>query len=790
MPKPRSKRQAIRDERKQKRNDQTDANDDNSSSKRRRLNNDDENPNGDYNNANNIPVVEHDYGASAAAAAAGQQFEKEFFGMLSEDEQEYFRGVDEMLETDDFESAEERRSYLNGVFAEARDKALKLACSQSCSRLMERLILMSNTRQKKMLFGAFAGHFLNLIQHRFASHCCETLFLQSAPIVTQELSGERDDMPAEGDDVPDDEKTLPYMEELFLLTLDELEGQLGFLLTDRFASHTIRVFLIILSGRPLEQSATKSLIHSKKKEKIATGWGTREADQLETQLRAVPSSFTLATSKIISDVVTGMSPTELRVLATHPTGNPVLQLMLELDISHNTKSAVANEKSEDGDGMMLLWQLLPGGPSALKEPTSPACEFINSMLYDPIGSRLLETLVTNAPGRLFKAMYKQLFKERIHSFLRNDIASYPAIRVLNRLSKEDLVAAVQQTVPDVPKLVSLSRFNVIKALFERCHARQASAEVKALTQALIQAYGGDKKSLVPKLCQLEDIPSKTSGDAAKADGEETSEKPKSKKNGDHDPLAKNKAALVSHGSQLATTMLAMTGPASDAVQTSISSLSADQLYHLSTSSAPSCYVVTTALKTPSANKAFHKALVSSLRPYVADMVLNSEHGDRVISAVIEMPTTQTLARPVPGAAAAASAAGGPTTISASLPLHLKESVMNVLGEHEKDLRETYQGRRIWRNVKGELWAHRRADWVSWQKEIAPITITIGGGGGGKRGPTGSNGVAVGEDGGGGEVSKKMVSRGKALPSQSSSFAATGSGGGGRRGGFADTKRKR
>jgi len=783
MPKPRSKRQAIRDERKQKRHDQTDGNDDNNSSKRRRLN-DNENPNDDYSNANNIPVIEHDYGASAAAAAAGQ-VEKEFFGMLSEDEQEYFRGVDEMLETDDFESAEDRRSYLNGVFAEARDKALKLACSQSCSRLMERLILMSNTRQKKMLFGAFAGHFLNLIQHRFASHCCETLFLQSAPIVTQELSGERDDLPAEGDDVPDDEKTLPYMEELFLLTLDELEGQLGFLLTDRFASHTIRVFLIILSGRPLEQSATKSLIHSKKKEKIATGWGAREPDQLETQLRAVPSSFTLATNKIISDVVTGMSPTELRVLATHPTGNPVLQLMLELDISHNAKSTAANEKSEDGDGMMLLWQLLPGGPSALKESTSPACEFINSMLYDPIGSRLLETLVTNAPGRLFKAMYKQLFKERIHSFLRNDIASYPAIRVLNRLGKEDLVAAVQQTIPDMPKLVSLSRFNVIRALFERCHARQATAEVKALTQALIQAYGGDKKSLVPKLCQLEDIPSKTSGDAAKADGEENSEKPKSKKNGDHDPLAKNKVALISHGSQLATTMLAMTGPASDAIQTSISSLSADQLYHLSTSSAPSCYVVTTALKTPSANKAFHKALVSSLRPHVADMVLNSEHGDRVISAVIEMPTTQPLARPVPGAA---SAAGGPTTISASLPLHLKESVMNVLGGHERDLRDTYQGRRIWRNVKGELWAHRRADWVSWQKEIAPITIAIGGSGGGsKKGPTGANGVAVGEDGG--EVPKKIAARGKALPSQSSSFAATG-GAGGRRGGFVDKKRKR
>ncbi|KAJ1325754.1 nucleolar protein 9 [Microdochium nivale] len=739
MPKPRSKRQAIRDERKQKRQDKDNEAHDDNSAKRRRLNDRDDTAGPAASNGDNVPVFEYDYGASAAAAAAAAQPEKEFFGMLSEEEQEYFRSVDEQLDIDDFPSHEDRQLYLASVFTEAQGKELKLACSQSCSRLMERLILMSNTRQKKKLFEQFASHFLNLIQHRFASHCCETLFLQAAPVVTQELGGDRNDQPAEGEEA--DEKPLPFMEELFLLTLDELEGQLGFLLTDRFASHTLRVLLIILSGRPLEQSSTKSLIHSKKKEKIATPWVSREPDELETQLRAVPSSFTLATSKIISDAVTGMSPTELRVLATHPTGNPVLQLMLELDISLNSKPTAADETTEaGGSSMTLLWQLLPGGPQALKESTSPACEFVNSMLYDPIGSRLLETLITNAPGRLFKQMYRHLFKERIHSFLRNDIASYPAIRVLNRLGKEDLVAAVQQTIPDMPKLVTLSRFNVIKALFERSHARQANAEVKALTQALVEAYGGDKKSLIPKLCQLEDI---------KPDNDDDDKSKKKKKNGDHDPLAKNRAALISHGSHLATTMLSINpGPASDAIQTSLSSLSSEQLYHLASSSGPTSHVVTAALKTPSPNKAFHKAIAAALRPRVADLVLASEHGDRVVTALVNMPTAQ----PAVGAGAQQDGAMA-VTASASLPLHLKESVMTSLGDREKDMRDSFAGRRVWRNVKADLWAHRRAEWVAWQKEIAPIVITArkpaGGGGKGKGKLTGSNDVAVGPRGGGG-----------------------------------------
>ncbi|KAJ8121931.1 hypothetical protein ONZ43_g1744 [Nemania bipapillata] len=462
MPKPRSKRQAIREERKKKRQQDDVAPDEPIQTTKRRRRNEDGNDTGDQ-----APAFEAGYEKPDADGGL-LPTEREFFGMLSDEEQEYFRSVDEQLDIDNFPSHEERKLFLASVFAEAKGKELKLACSQSCSRLMERLILMSNTRQKKQLFEQFGGHFLNLVQHRFASHCCETLFLQSAPIVTRELGGERDDMPGEDDDP--EEKPLPFMEELFLLTLDELEGRLSFLLTDRFASHTLRVLLLILSGRPLDQAQTKSLIHSKKKEKISAPWKFSSETEVESQLRAVPNSFNLATKKIIRDAVSGMSPTELRVLATHPTGNPVLQLLLELDIALHSKST-----DESGE-MTVLWHLLPGAPTSLKDSTTPASDFINSMLYDAVGSRLLETLIVHCPGKVFKVLYKQILEPRLHSLLRNDIACYPAIRVLNRLSKEDLVGVVKQTMPEFGKLVSLSRFNVIKALLERCQARQAYDE--------------------------------------------------------------------------------------------------------------------------------------------------------------------------------------------------------------------------------------------------------------------------------------------------------------------------
>lgn len=89
-------------------------------------------------------------------AAAGPG-EIPFYGLLDEDEQEYFKRADSMLELNQFADAEERSLFLANVYKEASGKELKIANSQSCSRLMERLILMSTPAQLKALFRKFSG---------------------------------------------------------------------------------------------------------------------------------------------------------------------------------------------------------------------------------------------------------------------------------------------------------------------------------------------------------------------------------------------------------------------------------------------------------------------------------------------------------------------------------------------------------------------------------------------------------------------------------------------------------
>lgn len=93
----------------------------------------------------------------AAADEVTRPGEMQFYGMLDDDEQEYFKRADEMLELNQFETPGERTLFLESVYKEADGKELKIANSQSCSRLLERLILLSTPAQLKNLFQKFSG---------------------------------------------------------------------------------------------------------------------------------------------------------------------------------------------------------------------------------------------------------------------------------------------------------------------------------------------------------------------------------------------------------------------------------------------------------------------------------------------------------------------------------------------------------------------------------------------------------------------------------------------------------
>lgn len=108
--------------------------------------------------------------------------ETPFYGLLDDEEQEYFKRADDMLELNQFEGPEERSVFLANVYREAEGKELRLANSQSCSRLLERLILLSSPDQLKNLFQKFSGQLVvsQYVRHALANRVPAVFFISSS----------------------------------------------------------------------------------------------------------------------------------------------------------------------------------------------------------------------------------------------------------------------------------------------------------------------------------------------------------------------------------------------------------------------------------------------------------------------------------------------------------------------------------------------------------------------------------------------------------------------------------
>jgi nucleolar protein 9 len=88
---------------------------------------------------------------------SGRIDETPFYGMLDEQESEYFRKTGEMLELNQFNGPEDREDFIRSIHDQLEGKELKLAFSQGTSRVLEKIIKVSTPTQLKKLFKEFSG---------------------------------------------------------------------------------------------------------------------------------------------------------------------------------------------------------------------------------------------------------------------------------------------------------------------------------------------------------------------------------------------------------------------------------------------------------------------------------------------------------------------------------------------------------------------------------------------------------------------------------------------------------
>lgn len=575
----------------------------------------------------------------------GQDYENEdqddqqttFYGLLTEEEQEYYANVNNKISANDFENEEDRANFIEAVHRESNGKEIKVASSQSSSRYLETIIRLSTANQLRSVFLAFLQDLGYLVQHRFGSHCCETLFLESAKHVDAKSKSTED-----GD---------TSFENLFLEAATKLQANIGFLLTERFASHTIRVLLLVLSGQPLQDAAAKETVGSRKKEKPGL---LQHHETGSTEVRKVPHSFKKARRDLVTAAVSGLDTNYLRALATSPTGNPVLQLLLRIELS---------EDAEEGQNDHIVLQKLI--PDQNFEPESDSSKFVSSLVYDSTGAYLVQTLVRNLPGKTFKKMYRNLFRDRIGKLAKNEIASYVAISIFERVGKDDLAHAVEELVPELPGLVERNRLAVVRTLVERSSVR--GVDLLPIREVLAQTYGSDPKVRLQKMLKLEGL--------APSVGEEGDEK------------GKERLPVDLQGSLLAQSML-RTSQLCEFVQDTLLAQSDSILFQLAKSPVAS-RIIQVALTSEKSSSKFLRQIVPLFNNMVPDLATDVS-GSYVVDALWNATNGSHF---------------------------MKERIAKALQSSEPKLRDSIYGRTVWKNWHMDLYQRKQREWQAIAKGL-------------------------------------------------------------------------
>jgi len=560
-----------------------------------------------------------------------------FYGLLTEEEQDYYANVNNKIGANDFEDDGDRVNFIEAVHRETAGKEIKVASSQSSSRYLETIIRLSTANQLRTLFLAFLQDLDYLVQHRFGSHCSETLFLESAKYVDAKSRPSGDGNTS--------------FENLFLEAAEKLQANIGFLLTERFASHSVRVLLLVLSGQAFQDGAAKDAVGSRKK------WQPDSSQRSEadaTEVRKVPISFKKARRDLVNAAVSGIDSNHLRALATSPTGNPVLQLLLRLELSEN------NDKGQESH---VVLQKLISDQSF--EAESDSSKFVSSLVYDSTGAYLVQTLVRYLPGKSFKRMYKNLFKDRIGKLAKNEIASYVATSIFERVGKDDLAHALEALVPEIPMLVERNRLAVIRTLIERCSVREV--DLAPMRETLAQIYGNDQEVLLQQMLKLEDPGSITHGE-----GKENKQE---------------KLSVDLQGSLFAQSML-RTSQLCELVQDSLLAQADGMLMGFAKSPVAS-RVIQVALSSDKSSSKFLRQMVPKFNGMISDLALDVS-GSHVIDAI---------------------------WVATNGSHFMKERVAQALQTNESKLRDSMYGRSVWKNWHMDLYQRRPREWQAIAKGL-------------------------------------------------------------------------
>lgn len=405
-----------------------------------------------------------------------------FFGVLDREELEYFKQAEATLALDTFESDEEKIQFVTNVIQEAEGKELKLVTSQICSKLMERLILNCDDVELKKIFQVFNGNFYNISCHKYASHVVETLLVRSASLVEKELLTPHFDDAENGE-----EQVFAPIETLFLYMLNEMKPNLKNMLNHQYASHVLRLIILILSSKNLPSSTQNNSTLRSKKSKVARKMINLKDNEDFNKVYQTPESFKVELKSLLTSLYedltggakskTEISPTavtKFRELCVDKVASPVIQLIIQVE------GIFDRDRS--------FWRL---AFNTNDEKDTKEESFMEYLLSDAVGSHFLENVIGFAKPKFVERLYRMYMKDRIVKLAKRDTTGAFVVQALLKNMKDKEVKEIlDDIIPDLSMLLN-SNMDFGTTIISAC-TKQGNYKRDDVIDQLVKKYYPEK----------------------------------------------------------------------------------------------------------------------------------------------------------------------------------------------------------------------------------------------------------------------------------------------------------
>lgn len=361
-----------------------------------------------------------------------------FFGLVDSSELTYFHQAEQTLNLNTFQTPLERQMFVQSVFEESKGKELKLVTNQICSKLMERLILDSSLNQMIQLSNAFTGKFVELSKQKYSSHVLEAYIVRMAALTEREIISKgvnaENQYTEEGEEEEDNESNEEFSVELkFLSMVDEFVPKIKSIMKDKYASHVLRLTLLVLSGKELPSSVASNSILRSKKSKIARKMIEIKDNENYKRQFQTPSSFRPKLKPIVDSIFENEDSKSLRELAIDPIVSPVIQLIIQLE------GLVDKSKP--------FWTTIFNGDKSEEA-------FVEYILSNNVGSHFLQASIQQQKLKNVERIYELYMKDRIVKLAKRETTGVYVIEsMMEKLKEKEQQEILHSLVPVLNELI-------------------------------------------------------------------------------------------------------------------------------------------------------------------------------------------------------------------------------------------------------------------------------------------------------------------------------------------------